>query len=102
MAGGAAQSGNGVEMWRQLCHEHHGGAEAVQLGGMRRLQEWPKCTSTGNLTQHLDAWVEYLETHNTERLSAPSVLRSMLMDVIPTEYEDENLVWPEIAPPTLI
>ena len=70
---------------------------AVQLGGMRRLQEWPKCTSIGNLTQHLDAWFECLKTHNTELLSAPNVLRSMLMGVIPTEYEDEILARPEIA-----
>ena len=99
MAGCAAQSGNGFEMLRQLCQEHHGGAEAVQLGGMRRHQEWPKCTSIENPTQHLDAWVECLETHthSTELLSAPNDLRSMLMGVIPTEHEDEILVRPETA-----
>ena len=97
LAGGPSQSGNGFEIWRQLYQEHHGGAEAVQLGGMRRLQEWPKCTSIGNLTQHLDAWVECLETHNTELLAAPNVLRSMLLGIIPTEYEDEILVRPEIT-----
>ena len=96
MAGGKAQEGNGFEIWRQLYHEHHGGANAVQLGGMRRLQEWPKCTSIGNLNQHLDAWLECLETHNQELLAAPNVLRTMILGVIPTEYEDEILVRPEV------
>ena len=96
MAGSKAQEGNGFEIWRQLYHEHHGGANAVQLGGMRRLQEWPKCTSIGNLNQHLDAWLECLETHNQELLAAPNVLRTMILGVIPTEYEDEILVRPEV------
>ena len=53
LAGGPLEAGNGFEMWRTLFHEHHGGVEAVQLGGMRRLQEWPKCTTIGNLDKHL-------------------------------------------------
>ena len=97
MAGGKTQEGNGFEIWRQLYLEHHGGANAVQLGGMRRLQEWPKCSSIGNLNQHLDAWLECLETHNQELLAAPNVLRTMLLGVIPTEFEDEILVRPEVV-----
>ena len=96
LAGGESETGNGFEMWRKLYIEHHGGAEAIKLGGIRRLQEWPKCTSTANLAQHLDGWLECLETHNQELLNAPNVLRSMILGIIPAEYEDEILVRPEI------
>ena len=97
LCGGEAQSGNGFEFWRQLFMEHHGGEEAIQLGGIRRLQEWPKCNSLSNLKKHLADWQECLETHNKELLSCPTVIRSMLMGIIPTEYEDEILVRPEIV-----
>ena len=97
MAGGKSEEGNGFEIWRQLFLEHHGGAHAVQLGGMRRLQEWPRCTSIANLSQHLDSWVECLETHNTELLAAPTVLRNMVLSIIPSDFEDEVLVRPEIS-----
>ena len=40
LAGG--QMGNGLEMWRLLFVEYQGGSEAVQFGGIRRLQEFPK------------------------------------------------------------
>ena len=97
MCGGEAQSGNGFEFWRQLFMEHHGGEEAIQLGGIRRLQEWPKCNSLSNLKKHLADWQECLETHNKELLACPTVIRSMLMGIIPTKYEDEILVRPEIV-----
>ena len=89
LAGGETETGNGFEIWRQLFVEHHGGMDAVQLGGMRRLQEWPRCNTIGNLSAHLDSWVACLETHNQELTAAPKVLRSMIMGVIPTSYEDE-------------
>ena len=96
LSGGEKETGNGFEIWRRLYQEHHGGAEAVKLGGIRRLQEWPKCTSIGNLTQHLDSWQECLESYNQELLNAPNVLRSMVLGIIPSEYEDEILVRPEV------
>ena len=97
MAGGERERGNGLEIWRQLFLEHHGGADAIRLGGMRRLQEWPRCSAIANLSQHLDAWVECLETHNAELLAAPQVLRSTILGVVPTEYEDEILSRPEVV-----
>ena len=29
LAGGKSETGNGFEIWRQLFHEHHGGADAI-------------------------------------------------------------------------
>ena len=96
LAGGESQAGNGFEIWRQLYLEHHGGAEAVKLGGIRRLQEWPRCTSFNQLNQHLDSWLECLERYNSELFNCPSVLRSMILGIIPADYEDEILVRPEV------
>ena len=41
-------------------------------------------------------WVECLQTHGTELLNAPGVLRTMLLGIIPTEFEDELLSKPYI------
>ena len=68
----------------------------MKLGGIRRLQEWPRCTTLSSLSAHLDSWSECLEKHNQELLNAPNVLRSMILSVIPPEYEDEILIRPEI------
>ena len=90
------EKGNGLEMWRWLYHEYQGGSEAVMLGGARRLQEWPRCNKLDSLSAHLDDWVECLQTYCSELLHAPGTLRSMLLGVIPTEYEDELLSRPNI------
>ena len=90
------EKGNGFEMWRYLFQEYHGGSDAVHLGGARRLQEWPRCNNLAQLSSHLDDWVECLQTHCVEMLHAPGMVRSMLLGVIPTEYEEELLSKPHI------
>ena len=96
LAGGQHEKGNGFEIWRKLFQEHHGNADILQVGGVRRLKEWPRCTNHQKLKQHLADWEECLELHNVELMNAPNTLRTMLLDVIPTDYEDEILVRPEI------
>lgn len=49
-----------------------------------------------NLSQHLDDWVECLETHCTELLHAPGTLRSMILGVLPSDLEDELLSKPNV------
>ena len=88
--------GNGLEMWRWLFNGFQGGSEAVHLGAPRRLQELPRCNKLESLSSHLDEWVECLETHGTELLAAPGVLRSMLLGIIPSDYEDELSSKPHI------
>ena len=34
---------NGFEMWRWMFNEFQGGSDAINLGGTRRLQDWPGC-----------------------------------------------------------
>ena len=83
-------------MWRWLYNEFQGGSDAVNLGGARRLQDWPRCTKIENLSQHLDEWVECLETHCTDLLHAPGTLRSMILSILPTDLEDELLSKPNV------
>ena len=90
------EKGNGLEMWRWLYQEYQGGSEAVMLGGTRRLQDWSRCNKLDQLSGHLDDWVECLQTHCSELLHAPGLLRSMILGIIPTEYEDELLAKPHI------
>ena len=90
------ERGNGFEMWRWLYNEFQGGSDAVNLGGARRLQDWSRCTKMENLCQHLDDWVECLETHCTDLLHAPGTLRSMILGIIPQDLEDELLSKPNV------
>ena len=90
------ERGNGFEMWRLLYAEFQGGSSAVTLGGTRRLQEWPRCNRLEALSAHLDDWVDCLQTHCIELLHAPGILRTMLLGIIPTEFEDELLTKPHV------
>ena len=70
-AGG--EFGNGFEFWRRMFIEYQGGSEAVEFGGIRRLQEFPKCTNLSKLTEHLDDWQDVLTTYGHElEQSTPS------------------------------
>ena len=89
LAGG--EFGNGFEMWRRLYIEYHGGMSAVEYGGVRRLQEFPRCTQMSKLSEHLDDWVDVLTTYGSELEHCPKLLRNMILGVIPTELETEIL-----------
>ena len=73
-----------------------GGSAAINLGGMKRLQEWPRCNSVNTLSQMLDDWRHCLEKYNVELLNAPKTLYHMLLQVIPADFEDELLTRPEV------
>ena len=89
LAGGSL--GNGFEMWRQLYLDYQGGSDAVQFGGVRRLQEFPKCTSMSKLSEHLDDWTDVLHTYGEELAHCPKLLKNMLLGVLPKALEDEVL-----------
>ena len=81
--------GNGFELWRRMYIEYQGGTEAVEFGGIRRLQEFPRCTSVLKLSEHLDDWLDVLTTYGHELEHCPRMLRNMVMSVIPSDMEDE-------------
>jgi hypothetical protein len=86
-AGG--EFGNGFEFWRRLYIEFQGGQEAVEYGGIRRLQEFPRCTNLAKLSEHLDDWLDVLTTHGSELEHCPRLLRNMLLAIIPSDLENE-------------
>lgn len=89
LAGG--EMGNGFEMWRRLYIDYQGGSTAVEFGGVRLLQEFPKCQSIGKLGEHLDDWLDVLTTYGTEWEHCPRLLRNMALSIIPKSLEDEIL-----------
>ena len=85
------EMGNGFEMWRRLFSDFQSGSTAVECGGVRRLQEFPKCTSLSKLSEHLDDWTDVLTAYGSELEHCPRLLRNMVLNIIPKNLEDEIL-----------
>ena len=83
--------GNGFELWRRLFMEYQGGSDAVDFGGMRRLQEFPKCENMTKLSEHIDDWLDVLANYGTELANCPKLLRNMLLGILPKSLEQEIL-----------
>ena len=96
LAGGRDQAGNGFEVWRQLYLQYAGGSSAVRHGGQARLKDWPKCTNIMNLEAHLDGWKACLDEYGHEMFAAPGMLRTMLLETLPDEFENDVLDRPEL------
>ena len=79
--------GSGFEMLRQMYIENHGGTEAVEYGGVRRLQEFPKCTNIAKLAEHLDDWLDVLTTYGHELEHCSRMLTNIVLGVIPKSLE---------------
>ena len=97
LAGGRDQAGNGFEVWRQLYLQYAGGSSAVRHGGQARLKDWPKCTNIMNLEAHLDGWKACLDEYGQEMFAAPGMLRTMLLEILPDEFENDVLDRPELV-----
>ena len=69
--------------------EYQGGTEAVEFGGIRRLQDFPRCASINKLSEHLDDWLDVLTTYGHELEHCPRMLRNIVMSIIPVDLEDE-------------
>ena len=82
-------------MWRLLHIEFQGGTDAVEYGGVQRLQESPRCTDLKRLGGHIDDWLDVLSTYGSELEHCPRMLRSMILAIIPKAYEEELLTKPE-------
>ena len=83
--------GNGFELWRRLFLEFQGGSDAVEFGGVRRLLDFPKCESLTKLSEHIDDWLDVLSNYGTELASCPTLLRNMLLGILPRSLEQEIL-----------
>ena len=89
IAGG--EFGNGFELWRRLYMENQGGDDAITFGGLRRLQEFPRCEQLAKLSEHLDDWLDVLSTYGHELEHCPKLLRHMVLSIIPKSLESEIL-----------
>ena len=83
--------GNVFELWRRLFLEYQGGSDAVDFGGMRRLQKFPKCENLTRLSEHIDDWLDVLANYGSELASCPKLLRNMLLGILPKSLETEML-----------
>ena len=54
------EAGNGFEAWRQMYLEYCGGGSIANVGGFRRIQEYPRCEDVRKLGQHLADWEEFV------------------------------------------
>ena len=82
------EPGNGFEAWRQLVLEYSGGSAIANVGGFRRIQEFPRCEDLKKLGQHLADWEETIGKNGQNLMRCPDELRTMTLGVIPKSYED--------------
>ena len=77
------EPGNGFEAWRQLVLEYSGGSAIANVGGFRRIQEFPRCEDLKKLGQHLADWEETIGKNGQNLMRCPDELRTMTLGVIP-------------------
>ena len=53
------------------------------------MKDWPKCTAMSKLESHLDGWQACLDEYGTEMYAAPNILRTLLIGMLPDEFENE-------------
>ena len=80
-----------------VCNEFQGGTDAVEYGGVKRLQQLPRCTDLKRLGEHIDDWLDVLSTYGSELEHCPRMLRSMILAIIPKAYEEVLLTKPEFT-----
>ena len=84
-----------MEMWRLLHVKNKGGEDAVEFGGVRRLQEYGRCNEVKQLNENIDDWLDVLSQFGAGLEQCPKLLRSMVFAILPKSYEEELLTKPE-------
>ena len=76
---------------------HHGSGDSIMLPGLELLREYPKHDRVEGLAAHLDGWGKGLDEYGNDlKTHSPHMLRSMLVDIIPTCFEDDIITRAEI------
>ena len=91
---GKSETGNGFLMWRRLFVDNKGPGEPVEFAGVEALRLYPSCSKLSDVGSHLDGWIELLDAYGSEflgALSAPRMLRSMMLNILPKELKSEIL-----------
>jgi len=58
------------------------------MGGVARLQEFQRCEKIDQLEDNLNAWESLLNEHAKELLHCPTLLRNLVLGLIPSDIED--------------
>ena len=67
------------------------------LSRLKLLREYAKHDRVEGLAAHLNGWEHLWDEYGTDlETHSPHVLRSMLVDMIPTSFEDDMITRPEI------
>ena len=87
----------GFEVWRRTHKSYHGSGDRIMLSGLKLLREYPKHYRDEGLAAHLDGLENGLDEYGSDlKTHSPHMLRSMLVDMIPTSFADDMITKPEI------
>ena len=76
-------------MWRRLHQDFAGEGEVVEYAGVEVLREYSRCNKLSDLPSRLDGWFELLDQYGHELAGAPTMLRSMFLNIIPKDLKNE-------------
>ena len=80
-----------------MRERYEGSGAIIDVAGTDCLHAFPKCKSTKELEEHLDAWEEMLEKYGGQLVEyAPSHVKIMLIKTLPSETEAELFEHPEL------
>ena len=90
LSGGTSQECNGFTMWRRLHRDYQGSGDAVEYAGTEALREYGRCGKISELSAHMDGWLSLLDRYGGALMeAAPRIVRSMFLDIIPTELKSK-------------
>ena len=69
--------------------EFAGGGPIANVGGFRRIQEYPRCEDLKKLERHLADWEELITKYGSNLLRCPEELRTMTLGIVPKSFEDD-------------
>ena len=77
--------------------EYHGSGDSIMLSGLKLLRKYPKHDRVEGLAAHLGGWENMFDEYGSDlKTLSPHMLRSLIVDIIPTSFEDVIVTRPEI------
>ena len=65
------EEANGFELWRNLQLQYGGGSKVVEIGGVRKFMDYPRCTSETGVVKHITGWEQLLTKYGSELRQTP-------------------------------
>ena len=86
------EEANGFELWRNLQLQYGGGSKVVEIGGVRKFMDYPRCTSETGVVKHITGWEQLLTKYGSELRQTPEMLRILILGIVPKHNEDKITV----------